>query len=481
MSEVTLDDRGAQRWLVASAAIAVFMGRLDIYVVNISLPTIAKHFDIGTTAASWVTISYLLFSCGAMLLMGHVADAVSPRRLFICGYAVFTAASLLCGFSQGFGMLIFLRCVQGLGASILVTMTFTVVSRFLPRRRVGGATGILATFGALGIAVGSPLGAFLAARFSWRWVFFVNVPIGVLAILLAHRAIPGDTRAKGRLGKLDYVGAVLSLLAIACFILALNFGQNERWSSPSTLVLFALFAILGSLFLARQLTTKDPLVAPSLLKDKPFLLANAVSVSGLIVMGGNAFLMPFFLERVKGLPTERAGLLLLVYSLTFIVLSPLSGRLADRVAPWRLCAIGMGLGTVVCLLFALAMGDPGLSSVVLFLAALALAYAVFMASNAKEVLESASAEHKGIASAVFGTLYTLGLLLGVGIFETLCSGAHASAGPPLADTAAHWQPGFSNAYLFGAGACLISCVLACSIPFLDRNRRSSTTKRAGRL
>ena len=214
MSQGVITDARRRRLLVASVAVAVFMARLDIYVVNISLPTVARRFDVGTSAVSWVTMSYLLVSCGTMMLVGRIADGAGPRRLFITGYAIFTGGSLLCGLSPSLGLLVFFRCVQGLGGAILVIMTYTVVSRFLPPATVGGAMGILATCGALGIAVGSPLGGLLTESLSWRWVYFVNVPVGIAAMLLASRAIPSgvgpDGRgagAGGRGARLDYPGA----------------------------------------------------------------------------------------------------------------------------------------------------------------------------------------------------------------------------------------------------------------------------------
>jgi EmrB/QacA subfamily drug resistance transporter len=465
-----ITDRRSQFWLIGSVAVAVFMARLDIYVVNISLPTMGRHFDVSTSAVSWVTMGYLLLNCGSMMLVGRMADTASPRALFIWGYAIFTAGSLFCGLSPTLGLLIFFRCVQGFGGAILVIMTYTAVSRFLPKEKVGGAVGILATCGALGIAVGAPLGGFLTQRLSWPWVFFVNVPVGILAILIAFRAIPGGASTKRSTGRLDYPGALLSTLGVVTFILALNEGQEGGWGSPPVAVLFGLSACSGLLFLVRQFKAKDPLISPSLLRERHFLLANAVSVCGLILMGGNAFLMPFFLELAKGLTTERAGLVLMVYSVTFMFLSPLTGWLADRFAPWSLCATGMGLASAGCYLFARTLGAPGLTGVCVFLAGLALAYALFMASNAKEVLGSAPREQKGAASAVFGTLTNLGLLLGVNAFETLYAGAGAAPGKaaPLAAASGPWVPGFGHAYLFGGCACLVSFALAMAIPFFGK-------------
>ena len=475
MNGEPLADRNAQRRLVVCVAVAVFMARLDIYAVNISLPTIARQFHVGTSAVSWVTMSYLLFNCGAMMLIGRIADTISPRTLFIWGYAVFTAGSLLCGLATSLSMLVFFRCVQGLGGSILVIMTYTAVSRFLPPAKVGGAMGILATCGALGIAVGAPLGGFLTERLSWQWVFFVNVPIGVIAILLASWAIPREMGDGKPMGKLDFLGALLSMLGVVSFVLALNVGQKEGWNSLHFDALLAFSVFCGSLFLVRQFMSKEPLVAPALLKERRFLLANAVTVFGLLLMGGNVFLMPFLLELVKGLSPERAGMVLMVYSITFMALSPLAGRLADRLAPSHLCVAGMGVAAACSLVFARTLGAPGFTNVVIFLVGLAIGYALFMTSNAKLVLCSAPMEQKGAASAVYGTIYNLGLLVGVNSFETLYAGTRAALGNavPVATAAGAWVSGFSHAYLFGAGACLVSLLLALGIPRIGKGEGNS--------
>lgn len=450
---------GSKALFIASVAVAVFMARLDTYIVNISLPAMARSFGVGTGPISWVSMGYLLFSCGTMMLVGRLADSVPPRRLFIWGYAIFTAGSLLCGLAPSLGLLIFFRCLQGLGGAVLVITTYTAVSRFLPAAEVGGAMGVLATFGALGIAVGSPLGGFLTERFSWPWIFFVNVPVGLAAIALARWAMPADLGAEPRKGGLDLPGALLSLVAVAAFILGLDAGHDAGWLSWAALATMGTFAVCAPLFLVRQNRAASPLVPSALLRDRRFLLANSVSVAGLLLMGGNAFLLPFLLERVKGLDAERSGLVILTYSVLFMAFSPLTGRLADRLAPWHLCVAGMGVAAAACAFLALTMGASGIWMVVAYLATLALAYALFMAASSKQVLGSAPADEKGAASAVYGTLYNLSLLLGVAAFEAFYAAAGTGelkvmAGPALR------EPGFSRAYFFGAIVCLASLALA---------------------
>ena len=192
-------------------------------------------------------------------------------------------------------------------------------------------------------------------------------------------------------------------------------------------------------------------------------------------MGGNAFLMPFLLELAKGLSPERAGMMLMIYSITFMALSPLTGRLADRIAPSHLCVAGMGVAAACCFVFARTMGAPGVASAVIFLVGLAIGYALFLAANAKLVLSSAPVEQKGAASAVYGTIYNLGLLVGVNIFETLytATGASLKKAVPAALGAGAWVPGFSHAYLFGAGACLVSLLLASGISLRNQHGNSA--------
>ena len=286
---------------MASVAVAIFMARLDISIVNISLPSIAGSFHADTGAVAWVAMGYLLFSCGCMLVVGRVADDLSPRLLFVLGYAVFTIASLLCGLAGSLAMLIVFRCVQGVGGAVLVILAYTAVARYLPAQRAGGAMGLLATSGALGIALGSPLGGLLTEQLSWRWVFLVNVPVGVIAVVLALRVVPRQAARTGPPARLDYAGAILSFVAVAALVTALSLGEEAGWGSAVIIALFALCAVTGVLFVVRQSRAADPLVAPSLLRDRRFLLAVTTTVCGCILMGGNGFLMPFYLELLLSL------------------------------------------------------------------------------------------------------------------------------------------------------------------------------------
>ena len=496
-------DSGARgvRLLVVSLALAVFMGRLDIYLVGIALPTVARDFHVRTSMVAWVTIGYLLFNTGTMLFVGQLAQRSRPRRLFLAGYAVFVVGALVAALSPTLGVLIAARCAQGLGGSIMVIMTYSAVSRLLPTW-VGATMGLLALAGALGVAVGSPLGGVLTATLSWRWVFFVNVPVGVAAMAVAWRALPatdpanegagsgsaaapaGTGDAGAGAGRLDYAGGALSFLALSALILFLDTGQTRGWVSWGSLVLLAIAVVGGALFVWNESRAARPLVAPALFRDRRVLVVAAACVAGVVLMGGNSLLVPFFLQLGKGMGTAQAGVLLLVYSLTFMALSPYAGRLADRFAPRRVSAAGMLVGVAAAGLLAFTAAAPGYVLVVAYLLGLAVTYALFMPANSKQVLEAPPEEHRAAGPALLGTLNTLGLLLGASLFKTAFSAsvglrdpallekaaggaataagsatASASSAAALATGPGWWLAGFSPAYLTGAIACGVALTL----------------------
>jgi len=496
------------------------MGRLDIFIVAIALPTVARELQVGTGAVAWVTIGYLLVGTGSMLFVGRLAERVGTRRLFVTGYAIFIAGALICALSPTLGVLVAARCLQGLGGAVMTVMTYAAVSRLLPPAKMGATMGLLATAGALGVAVGSPLGGVLAATVSWRAAFFVNVPVGIAAIVVAWRALPAPGKhaaAEPAAGagprqtpesgpvtagrpRLDYAGGALSFIALGALVLFLDSGQTRGWATWSSLVLLTAALVGAVLFVRLERRAAEPLLSPQLLRDRRVLLVAGACVSGLVLMGGNSFLMPFYLEVGKGLGTATAGLLLMTYSLAFMALSPFAGRLADRHAARAVAAVGMAAGAAACTWLALTADAPGLVPVMAFLLALAVTYSTFMPANSKEVLEAPPQQERGAGPALLGTLNSLGLLLGASLYKTAfaasvgrrdpalaqamgdAGGATAGTGATTAaagaaaqaDAAGWWFIGFSPAYMVGAIACGVALVL-CLVSMRRRRAAAAGT------
>ena len=240
LKQEMITNRSQQLLIVISVAFSSFMARLNNYTVNVSLPTISHDFNIGTGEASRVVMSYLLIITSSLLLFGKLADRVGLKRIFIIGYIVFVAGSLLCGISRGIDTLIGARFVQGIGSAMLLATSFAIISKFIPPDRTGWAFGITSTASALGVATGAPVGGLITGYLSWHWVFLINVPIGIIAFIIASKKIP-DERPQTKTSELerfDFLGAVLSFLGLAILLRAFNMGKELGWGSPTIILSF---------------------------------------------------------------------------------------------------------------------------------------------------------------------------------------------------------------------------------------------------
>ena len=232
--------------IVIAICFAAFMASLDSYIVNISLPEISEYFKVDMNAVSSIVVVFLLFLVGIMLIAGKFADTIGLRRFLAYGYLIFVAGSLACGLSGSLMMLIAARAVQGVGAAIMTVAPFTIISKYLPSTITGWAFGLLSTFAAVGLTIGSPVGGFITENFSWHWIFLINVPVGLVAAFFTYRVIPDPKPVtEGRMvKKFDVAGSLISFLAIAILTFVLSQGSDMGWASLKTILLFLVFISL---------------------------------------------------------------------------------------------------------------------------------------------------------------------------------------------------------------------------------------------
>jgi EmrB/QacA subfamily drug resistance transporter len=458
-------DKRRQFLLIISVAFSSFLAGLNNYIVNVSLPTIADYFNTGTSEVSRVVLAYLLIITSSLLLFGRLGDRIGLKKVFVTGYFVFTAGSLLCGLAQGINMLIGFRLVQGIGSAMLLSSGYAIIARFLPPDRMGRAFGITGTSVALGIATGAPLGGFITGYLSWHWIFLANVPIGIVAIIAAGRCIPetGGKSVPERKGEnFDIPGAVLSFLGLALFLYGLNTGKMIGWTSPSILVSFALAITLLSVFVARERKCTSPLLDFRLFKNLTLTYALLSTFMAFMLLAANAFLLPFYLQTIKHLNAQQTGMVLLLYSLVHVLVTPYAGRLSDRMSPYKLCAVGMVSGSASAFFFSYTLGINGLGLVFVFLLWFAVSYAFFLAPNINRVMSLASSGGHGSASGLLTTTANLSMIFGVAIFETVFSQGFSGMLPRgvsifHADIPAQLLVrGFSHAYILGGVVCLLS-------------------------
>lgn len=459
------------RWIVITVAFGAFMSKLDSYIVNISLPTIAERFHVTSAEVSWVVLVYLLVSTSTLLLFGKLGDRFGLRRVFFFGYLLFTIGSFLCGAAMSLGMLVAARFVQGLGCAMILAIAFAVIPRFLPPERTGWAFGIASTGAALGIAIGAPAGGIITGFLSWRWVFLVNVPFGLFAMYAVNRYIPDeDTVRLKRPGKasFDILGAGLSFGGLAFFIYALSAGWDLGWVSFRILGSFAASFVLLALFFVREVKCSEPLLELSLFRSFHFTAAVTSTLFAYMLLAGNSFLLPFYLETGKKLPTQTVGFVIMIYSVIYMAIGPYAGRISDKIRPSTLCAFAMLSAAACSFVFAFTLDMPGLVPVVVFLIWIAFSFGFFISPNNNQVMRLAPDHKQGSASGVFNTINSLGLALGVCLFESLMSRSSTDAGLHTFQTAT--MAGYRNAYLFGGIVCIIALFFSLLIGWNNKNR-----------
>ena len=221
------------RWIVFSVAFAVFMVRLDSYIVVISLPTLARYFQVGTSEASWVILSYLMVVTGSTLIFGKLADRIGLKKIFLWGYGLFTLGSLLCGLSPTIYLLDAASCLQGVGGAMMITSGMASIPHYLPKNIAGWAFGICSLANSLGIMVGAPLGGVITCFLSWHWIFLINVPVGILAIVIVKRSLPADQNRPPLAERrpFDVSGSILSFVGFTALVFALSRCEDEGWQS----------------------------------------------------------------------------------------------------------------------------------------------------------------------------------------------------------------------------------------------------------
>jgi EmrB/QacA subfamily drug resistance transporter len=464
--------------IIGSVAFAAFMCRLDGSIVNIAMPAIGRFFNAGTSAISWVVLAYLLLIAALLLPAGKLGDTLGLKRVFLLGYALFTAGSLLCGLSPGLVSLIVSRCVQGMGAALLVATGYAIVPRFMPPDMTGWAFGMVATAGALGVTCGAPMGGVITGFLSWRWIFLINVPVGIVAIVVAGRCLPSEVVAArpGGLRRYDIPGSILGIGCLLAGLLALNLGQELGWTSAPILTAMGAAAVLLPAFVLWERVCLEPVFDLGLLRDRSFAAGLLASGLAFAAYAGNNFMLPFYLELGKGLGTQWAGPLLMVTSVVMMVVGPIAGRLSDRLSPRYLTVSGMLLATLAVGAFAYAFRTPGLWVSVVFLVLVGLSFGMFLSPNNSQVMSLPAAERQGAASGLFSTVNNVSNALGICLMETIFSQAM-----PTSHTSEHLKraaldfprgslaAGYRAALLSAAALCALACLLSA---FVKARRRA---------
>ena len=403
-------DYSRKWWVMLGVAMGVFMSTIDGSIVNVALPTLEQALHTSFATVQWVAVSYLLVSASLVLGIARLADMVGKKRIYQTGMVIFTLGSLLCGMAPSIGFLIAFRVLQGTGAVMLQALGIAIITENFPASERGRALGIIGTVVSVGISVGPTLGGVLLDAVSWRAIFLVNLPVGVLGVLIVHRHVPARPPVGGQ--RFDLAGAVVVLLTLLALALGLTFAPTEGWTHPAILALLAGAAVGLGVFVWVELHHPHPMLAPSLFRRIPFdiSLINGWLVFAII---GGMFVLPFYLDLVKDYDPREIGLFLTVVPAALGITAPIAGSLSDRYGSRGISLLGLLVVTGACLAVATLNEDTSTWGYIVRLFPLGVGMGLFQSPNNSAIMGDAPPDRLGVVSGLLALTRTLGQVVGI--------------------------------------------------------------------
>lgn len=456
-------------WILVAVGIGTFMSALDGSVVNIVLPVLTRAFHSGVATIEWVVTIYLLITSALVLMGGRWSDLHGHKKLYVPGFVVFIVGSALCGLAPSDWALIAFRALQALGATMLFASSGAILTLNFPADRRGQVLGLQGTMTYLGLTAGPLLGGWLTDAFGWRSVFYINVPVGLIALALSIKVIPDDKpidKARG----FDLLGSGLFFVGLSALLVALNQAHAWGWASWPILVLLAVSAVLLGAFVYVEWCVKDPMLDLTLFKNRLFSFATISSILNFICVTSLVFLMPFYLIRGQGYSPGRAGTILTAQPLVMAVVAPIAGRISDKVGTRIPGTLGMAILAAGLFLLSRIGPHTPIWHVAMALSVAGFGTGIFISPNNSALMGGAPRSRQGIANAVRQMARNLGNVLGIGI-----------AGAIFNHYITHdTQPGTTTALLHGVSAGLFAaCLLAVVGTLTSAARGNSAGKEAG--
>lgn len=453
----------SQKWQVMTAVgVAVFLGTVDGSIVNIALPTIVDDFDTRFGVVQWVPLSYLLTQATLVLGMGRLGDIAGRKTMFVAGFVVFTIGSVLSGLAPGVEWLIVFRVIQGVGSALIFSMQFALITEAFPPSERGRALGINATIVSTGIISGPILGGLIIDAVDWRWIFYVNLPIGIVGILAALRYIPHTK--PGIAEPFDFKGAALFFLALLSMLLGLTTGQERGFGDSGVVSLYVIAALALAAFVITEIRVEHPMLDLGMFRSRDLSVSLIARFATFTAMAGISLILPFYLTDVLDLTPRGVGLAMTALPVTMGITAPLAGAWSDRNGVRRVAMTGL---VVLVIAFAVAGllldADTPIWSFAVAASLLGLGFGVFQSPNNSAVMSAVPHERFGVASSLITTTRITGWITGIAIMGTVwavrtssyAGGIAAEDAPPAAQAA-----GLTDVLVAGVGIVAVVTVLS---------------------
>jgi len=474
------DDPAVQskRWVILIVLnLFTFMSTLDGSIVNIALPSISKNLHLAIAESEWVVTGYMLTICALILFFGKLGDMFGKIKLFKLGCVIFIAGSLLCGLSQSLFSLVASRVVQAVGASMTMSTNQGIITEIFPATERGRALGLIGTFVSLGSIAGPSIGGFIVSGLGWPYIFWVNVPIGLIAIILGWLFLPRDlikTRAK-----LDIPGSLLFAASIVFIFAGLLLSQQTGFRDPRIIAALIGGVILFSIFLFVESRKKDPMMQLELFKNPLFSLSI---FCGFLVFASNFcfnIVSPFYTQDILHLTPSESGLVLMLFPITMVVVAPLSGALSDKIGSELLTFIGLLLMVAAQIGLASLHQGSAVALVCMLTAMLGISSGLFQSPNNSLVMSTVKRTQLGIAGSINALVRNVGMVVGISIATSTLFGVMSHEAGRRVTALILNRPdifidGMHVVFIGSAGICLLGAVLTGWRLFQARKRKGQT-------
>jgi EmrB/QacA subfamily drug resistance transporter len=444
-------------WTLAAVAFGLFMIMLDNTVVNVALPAIQDDLGVGLAELEWIVTGYALTFAALMLTGGKLADLLGRRLIFVVGLAIFTLASLACGLATSGDVLIGARIVQGVGAALMNPATLSIISATFPPRQRGMAIGIWAGVSALALAIGPLVGGLLTDHGHWSWIFYINIPVGILAIAASFLFID-ESKDTSEVQRLDLPGLLTSGVGLFALTYGLIEANSYGWTSGRIVTAFVASAVLLAAFVVLEHRQRVPMLDLSLFRSGTFTGANLVILLVALAMFGVFFFVSLYMQNILGYSAVEAGAAFLPMTILIILIAPIAGKATDRIGSRWLMTVGMVLIGVQLLYFSTLGVDATFWNLLPAFLVGGVGMALTMTPSAAAAVRAVPTDKAGVGSAVLNSSRQVGGSLGIAIMGAIVGASIEGTRVPQA-----FVDGFSNALVVAAIVAFAGAVVSAAL------------------
>lgn len=420
MSQNTNDSiKHNNMWLILIATcLFTFMSTLDGSIVNIAMPTMSKDLAISMNEAEWIVSVYMITICCLLIFWGRISDTIGKIKIFKIGTLIFILGSLFCGISSTLEMLLISRIIQATGASMTMATNYGIITENFPPEMRGRSLGVLGSFVSLGSIAGPGIGGVIIQKYTWHYIFLINIPIGIFAFVLGYFVFPKSKKKDIPLN-LDYLGFILFDMFIISLFMGIFIGQVIGFTKLSIIILFIIAVCSFVGFIFREKRAKNPLIDLTIFNNKSFSVGLTCAV---LIFSSNLFmntLLPFYLQDTLKLSSLVSGFILMCVPIAMVIVAPISGALSDKIGSEGLTFLGLFIVSVSQLLFILIGLKTTISYLVILTLLAGTGVALFQSPNNSIIMSSVEHNHLGIAGSINSLARNIGMVTGLSLSTTI--------------------------------------------------------------